>query len=185
MDLSSRPLTLVAAVARNGAIGGGGRLLWRLRSDMRRFRAITMGKPVIMGRKTWESIGVPLAGRSIVVLTRVADYPSSGLALATDIPDALRKANDLADVSGASEIIVAGGGEVYLQTVDLATHMRLTEVDLAPAADAFFPQINQAVWREVARDTHPAGGDDEAAFAFVDYDRQPLNQPGASPTSGP
>jgi dihydrofolate reductase len=166
------PLVLLAAVARNGAIGGDGRLLWRLRSDMRRFRAITMGKPVLMGRKTWDSIGRPLPGRQVVVLTHDVNFRASGVQAAFDLANAIALAEDLARAARASEIIVAGGAEIYRQTIGEAALLRLTEVDLAPVADVFFPPIDRAVWRETIREAHTAGEDDEAPFAFVDYERR-------------
>lgn len=166
------PLVLVAAVARNGAIGARGQLLWRLGSDMRRFRAITMGKPVIMGRKTWDSVGRPLPGREIVVLSRDPAYRADGARTASDIADAIETAEGLARASGALEIIVAGGAEIYRQTISAARRLRLTEVDLAPAADAFFPPFDEALWREVAKEANPGGEGDEAPFAFVDYERR-------------
>jgi dihydrofolate reductase len=167
------PFVLVAAVARNGAIGGEGRLLWRLRSDMRRFREITMGKPVVIGRKTWESIGRPLPGRSVIVVSRDPNYRLTDAVVVADLAAARARAEQLAHLSQANEIIVAGGGQIYQQTIISASRLRLTEVDLAPRADVFFPALDPAQWLETAREAHSAGDGDETAFAFVDYERRP------------
>ena len=169
---SRLPLVLVAAVARNGAIGRGGRLIWRLRSDMRRFREITMGKPVVMGRKTWDSIGRPLPGRPVIVVTHNSRFAAEGARTCRDLDAALDEAGVLARGLGADEIIVAGGAELYRETIARASRLRLTEVDLSPEADAFFPPIDPSVWREIGREERQAGEQDEADFAFVDYERR-------------
>ena len=171
---ASLPLVLFAAVARNGAIGRDNRLLWRLRSDMAHFRANTMGRPVIMGRKTWESIGRPLPGREIVVVTRDTGFaaPAESVHIAHSLEDALALARARARAMGAAEVMVAGGGEIYRALLDRADRLILTEVDLAPEADAFFPAVDPAAWEEVAREPHAPGQGDEAAFAFVSYRRR-------------
>jgi dihydrofolate reductase len=165
------PLVLVAAVARNRAIGRDNKLLWRLKSDMAHFRACTMGKPILMGRKTWDSIGRPLPGREIVVVTRDPTFQAEGVLVASDLGAARALAGKRADAMGAGEIVVAGGGEIYAALIDRARRLRITEVDLAPEADAFFPVIDTGVWRETSREHHAAGAGDEAAFDFVDYER--------------
>jgi dihydrofolate reductase len=173
MAETARPwLVIVAAVASNGAIGARDELPWRLRTDLRRYRAITMGKPMIMGRKTFNSIGKPLPGRETIVVTRDAGFSAPGVFVARDIEAALALAADRAAAMGAGEIIIAGGGEIYNQLIERADSLRITEVALAPEADAFFPAIDPALWRERNRESHPAGPEDEAAFAFVDYDRR-------------
>jgi dihydrofolate reductase len=164
-------ISLVAAVARNGVIGHGNRLAWRLSTDMKRFRTLTWGKPLIMGRKTYQSIGKPLPGRDTIIVTRNRDYAAEGTHIAADIEAALALAKALP--SGAQgDIIIAGGGEIYAQTIDRADRLFITEVDLAPPGDAHFPPIDPALWREVKRERPPRGERDEADFVFVDYERR-------------
>jgi dihydrofolate reductase len=163
-------LSLVAAVAKNGVIGGGNKLLWRLPSDMKRFRALTMGKPLIMGRKTYESIGKPLPGRQTIIVTRHPGYTVEGAHVVGDVDAALALAARLAGPDG--EIITAGGGEIYAQTIGRADRMYITEIDLAPEGDVRFPRIDPAMWREVSREKPGRGERDEAEFAFVEYERK-------------
>ena len=162
-------LSLIAAIARNGVIGRGNKLLWRLSTDMKRFRALSMGKPVIMGRKTYESIGKPLPGRQTIIVTRDPGYAVEGAHVVGDVEAALALAARLAGPDG--EIISAGGGEIYAQTIGRADRLYITEVDLAPEGDAMFPRIDQAVWREVKCEKLVRGERDEADFVFVEYVR--------------
>ncbi len=169
----SLPLVLIAAVARNGAIGRDDGLPWRLPGDMRHFRSATMGRPVIIGRKTWTSIGRPLPGRFPVVVSRdpALDLPD-GVARATDLEAALRSAEDLATRHGSGEVIVAGGATLYAALIGRADRLAITEVDLAPPADAFFPAVDPRRWRETARQPQSPSAGDEAAYAFVTYTRR-------------
>ncbi|MGO4872639.1 MAG: dihydrofolate reductase [Roseiarcus sp.] len=169
--MSAPVLALIAAVARNGVIGAGDALPWRLSSDLKRFKALTMGKPLIMGRKTFQSIGRPLPGRAIIVVTRDEGFAADGVEIARDIEAALRLAEAKACAAGADEIIVAGGGEIYAQTIARAGRLYVTEVALAPSGDAHFPPIDPAIWREVKREAGARGPRDEADFAFVEYER--------------
>ena len=169
--MSAPVVALVAAVARNGVIGSGGALPWRLSSDLKRFKALTMGKPLVMGRKTYESIGRALPGRTTIVVTRDRGFAPAGVAVARDVGEALRLAEAAARVAGADEIVVAGGGELYAQTIGRAGRLYLTEVNLAPEGDARFPAVDPTRWREVAREPGVRGPRDEADFAFVTYER--------------
>jgi dihydrofolate reductase len=169
--MSPPVVALIAAVARNGVIGAGEALPWRLSSDLRRFKALTLGKPLIVGRKTFQSIGRPLPGREIVVVTRDESFAPEGVGVARDVDAALRLAETSARKLGAEEIIVGGGGEIYAQTIARAGRLYLTEVDLAPEGDAFFPPIDPTLWREVHREMGARGPGDEADFAFVEYRR--------------
>ena len=172
--MTKPPVAIVAAVARNGVIGSDNRLLWRLSSDLKRFKALTMGTPVVMGRKTFQSLppaGLP--GRMIVVVTRGSNFAAPGVVVAPGIGAALDLAAREAARSGAEEIMIAGGADIYAQTIGLAERLYLTEVDLAPDGDASFPALDPSHWREVARLVPPRGERDEAAFAFVDYVRRP------------
>ncbi len=169
--MSAPVIVLIAAVARNGAIGAHNALPWRLPSDLKRFKALTMGKPLIMGRRTFDSIGRPLPGRETIVVTRAAGYTRDGVAVAHDVESALRLGEERARAAGVAEVVVAGGGEIYAQTIDRAGRLYVTEVDLAPECDARFPSIDPTVWREVAREACVSGPHDEANFIFVTYDR--------------
>jgi dihydrofolate reductase len=166
------PLLLVAAVARNGVIGADNRLLWRLSSDLKRFKALTMGKPLVMGRKTFASIGRPLPARETVVVTRDPDFAAPGALVAHSLEAALRLAAERAAAMGADAIVIAGGGEIYAQTIGRADRLAITEVALDPEGDARFPPIDPSAWREVRREAGERGPRDEADFAFVDYERR-------------
>jgi dihydrofolate reductase len=161
------PVVIVAAVARNGVIGGRNRLLWRLSSDLKRFKAITLGKPLIMGRKTFESIGKPLPGRETIVITRDADFKFQGVHVAADIDSGFARASELAARMNADAIIVAGGGDIYAQTLPLAARLEITEVNLTPEGDTYFPALDLQSWHEINRENHEPGPGDEAAFSFV------------------
>jgi dihydrofolate reductase len=169
--VSGSIVSLIAAVARNGAIGAGNAMPWRLSSDLKRLKALTIGKPLIMGRKTFQSIGVPLPGRETIVVTRDRTWSHAGVQVAHDIDAALAVAR------GAPEIMVAGGGEIYAQTIGIADRLYITEVDLDPPCDARFPPIDAAQWREVKREKGVRGPRDAADFVFVDYERAPESVP--------
>jgi len=166
------PLILVAAVARNGVIGGCNRLLWRLPSDLRRFKALTMGKPLVMGRRTFQSIGRPLPRREIIVVTRDPGFSAPGVHVAHTLDGALTLAAERAVAMGAEAIVIAGGGELYAETIGRADRLAITEVALEPDGDVRFPPIDPGVWREVRREKGERGPKDEADFVFVDYERQ-------------
>ncbi len=166
------PILLVAAVARNGVIGANNRLLWRLSSDLKRFKALTMGKPMVMGRKTFASIGHPLPGRETIVVTRDKDFVVEGAFVAHSLEAALELAAERAVAMGANAIVIAGGGEIYAQIIGRADRLAITEVALEPDGDARFPPIDPSMWREVRRERGERGPRDEADFAFVDYERR-------------
>ncbi len=160
-------LSLIAAVASNRAIGKGQQLLWHLPDDMRHFRETTRGKPVIMGRKTWESLPAafrPLPGRRNLVVSRNPAYQAPGATLAASLEDALRAAAD------AAEVFVIGGAELYRQALPLAARLYLTEVAASAEGDAFFPELAPDDWEEIAR--APGHNESEPAFAFVIYQRR-------------
>jgi dihydrofolate reductase len=165
-------LVLVAAVAENGVIGQGGALPWRLRSDMKHFRAATMGKPVVMGRKTYLSIGRLLVGRTNIVVSRDPAFAAPGVVAAPSVEVALTVARGDALRRGVGEIAVIGGADIYAQTIDRADRLVITRVQLQPSGDATFPAIDPAAWTEVERTQHGAGPDDEAGFAVIAYKRR-------------
>jgi dihydrofolate reductase len=162
-------VTLVAAIGRNRVIGGGNRLLWHLKSDLVHFRKITMGKPLVMGRKTFESVGRILPGRPILVISRRKQCVIEGVIIVQTIAAAIEQAAALAEQRGSSELIIAGGGEIYAQTIDLADRLCITEVDLAPLGETHFPSIDPYMWREVRRQRHSQSIGDDADYCFVEY----------------
>ena len=170
-------IVLLAAVAENGVIGRGGTMPWRLKSDMAHFRALTMGKPVVMGRKTYLSTQVkPLPGRTNIVASRDPSFTAPGVLVARSFEtamgaargDALRRGNAL---SGSADIVVIGGADIYAQAMPLAGRLEITRVHMTPEGDAVFPAIDPAVWRETARNTHAAGPGDDCGFETVTYRR--------------
>jgi dihydrofolate reductase len=164
-------IVLIAAVAENGVIGRGGVMPWRLKSDMAHFKALTMGKPVVMGRKTYLSLHVkPLPGRTNIVVSRDPAFTAPGVLVARSVETALEAARGDALRRG-SDIMVLGGGDVYAQAMPLADRLEITQVHLAAEGDAVFPAIDPAFWREAARLAHPAGPSDDAAFDTITYVR--------------
>jgi dihydrofolate reductase len=165
-------IVLVAAQAKNRVIGDDNRLIWRLKSDLKHFRALTMGHPVIVGRKTFESIGKPLPGRRMIVLTRDPAFAVEGVRVAHDIAEALAIGAEEAATLGVPAIFVAGGGEIYRLFLERADRLEITEVDLEPAGDATFPVIEPALWRVAKEQSFTKSADDEADFRFRSYVRR-------------
>lgn len=167
MDANQVPrISLIVAVGRNGVIGREGALPWRLPEDLKRFKALTMGHVMIMGRKTYESIGRLLPGRRSMIVSRQAGYAVPGATVSTSFENAIAAAGDVA------EVFVIGGGEIYKAALPRAHRLLVTEVDASPEGDAYFPAVDTTVWRETARETHPAVETSGApGFAFVDYER--------------
>jgi dihydrofolate reductase len=162
---------VVAAIAENGVIGRGNALPWQLKSDMQHFRAVTMAKPVVIGRKTYLSIGRPLKGRTTIVVSRDRGFTAPGIVVAPSLDAALTTARGDALRRNADAIIVAGGAEIYAQAMPLATQLAVTHVYKRIDGDAYFPTIDVNEWHESARSEHEAAAEDEAAFAFVTYER--------------
>ncbi|HLH94003.1 MAG TPA: dihydrofolate reductase [Xanthobacteraceae bacterium] len=165
-------LVLVAAVADNGIIGREGGLPWRLKSDLKNFRAITMGKPVVMGRKTYLSIGRPLQGRTNIVVSRNSDFAAPGIVVTPSLAAALAIAHGDALRRAADAIAVIGGAELYAATIGNADRLVITRVHLRPEGDTLFPQIDPALWQEVASRDYAPGPDDAAAFTVLVYARR-------------
>jgi dihydrofolate reductase len=145
-------IALIAAAARNGVIGIDNRLPWRLPEDLRCFKRLTMGKPVVMGRKTWESLGRPLPGRVNIVVSRNPNVRAVGAEVFSDLEAALRRAQALAADTGVPEVMVIGGETIYRQALPLAQRIYLTEVDLSPEGDAWFPPLAPEAWRQMRTD---------------------------------
>lgn len=165
-------LVAVVARAQNGVIGVGNGLPWRLSTDLKRYKARTWGRPMIMGRRTWDSIGRPLPGRESVVVTRRADFAAPGAHVASSLAESVEIARRLAREMGSNEIIVAGGEEIYRGLLDRTDMIELTEVALDIRGDAHFPALSPADWEEIAREAPPRGERDEADFAFVTLQRR-------------
>lgn len=164
-------IAFVVAAARNGVIGKDGKLPWRLPSDLRRFKAITLGKPVIMGRRTWQSLPrQPLPGRHNIVITRQANYAALGAQVVGSTEEALIAAREHA----GDEIAVIGGAEIFTQMMPTAGRLYLTEIDLEVEGDTFLPPLDFNDWHEIAREAHARGPGDSAAFVLRILDRIPV-----------
>jgi dihydrofolate reductase len=166
-------IVLVVAMAENRVIGRDNALPWRLKSDMQHFRRATIGRPVVMGRKTFQSLAKPLQGRTTIVVTRDRSFAAPQVVIAGSLPAALAAARGDALRHGTDEIIVAGGSDIYAQAMPLADRLVLTLVHDRPEGDAVFPEIDNAVWHEVQRVEHQRAAEDDAAFAIVDLRRAP------------
>lgn len=165
-------ISIVVAVSENGIIGRDGDMPWRLSTDLKRFKALTLGKPVVMGRKTLQSIGKPLPGRPNIVITRDAGFQFPGVDVVHDLDAALTQAATLAAETDASEIAVIGGGEIYRQALDRADILYVTHVDCVVGGDTRFPAIDPALWEKGDEDVVPAGERDSYATRFVIYRRR-------------
>ena len=159
-------MALIAAVAANGVIGAGNRLPWRLADDMKRFRELTTGHTIIMGRKTWESLPRALPERQNIVVTRQSAYAALGAEIAGSFPDALVHARM------PDPVYCIGGGELYLAALPYATRLHLTEIAKDFAGDAQFPRMAHGAWREIARESRVAEGPAGCDYAYVTYERE-------------
>lgn len=167
-------VALIAAVANNGVIGDRDGIPWRLPGDFAHFKRMTMGKPLIMGRNTFESIGRPLPGRTNIVVSRQEGYRPDGVVVASSLEEALERAQEIAVADRANEVMVGGGAEIYRQAMPFADRMYLTQVELEPEGDTYFPPIDFEQWKpggEVNVAPHPG---DTAAFRVRVYRRNPL-----------
>nr|AIA11124.1 Dihydrofolate reductase [uncultured bacterium] len=167
------PLILVVALAENGVIGRDNHLLWRIKTDLGRFRSLTIGKPMIMGRKTFQSIGKPLPGRETIVLTRDAGFAAEGVHVVHAWEEAVAQGAELAAGMGAKSVAVVGGAEIYALALPHVQSIFLTKVHASPEGDAVFPDFDGSLFRETRREDHPKGPDDEHPFTFIDLERRP------------
>jgi dihydrofolate reductase len=165
-------ISLVVAVADNGVIGRGGTLPWRISSDLKTFRRLTMGKPMIMGRRTFESLGKPLDGRDNIIVSRNTDYRPEGTAVARDFEAALAVAHKCAHARGADEIAVIGGTTVFEAALPIAKRIYKTEVHGNPPGDAYFPPVDWAGWIEASREPLAHGPKDDFTATLVVLDRR-------------
>ncbi|MEQ9490601.1 MAG: dihydrofolate reductase [Alphaproteobacteria bacterium] len=159
----------VVAVADNGVIGRDGGLPWHLSADLKHFKACTMGKPMIMGRKTYDSIGRPLPGRTSIVVTRDPDYTADGATVVQSVEEALAMGRTIAQTSGVAEVAIAGGAEIYRQTLPICDRIELTRIHLSPDGDAVYPELKDAEWRETGCDE--AVSPDGIGYAFITLER--------------
>lgn len=165
------PLCLIAALAENRVIGRDNQLPWHLPADLKHFKAHTLGKPVIMGRKTWDSLGRPLPGRLNLVVTRQADLQLEGAEVFTSLEAALARADHWAREQGVAELMLIGGAQLYEQALPLARRLYLTRVALQPQGDAWFPPFDEAVWQCSEREEHQAG-ENTPAYRFETWQRR-------------
>lgn len=163
---------IVAAVAGNGVIGCGGELPWHLPADLRHFRELTLGKPVVMGRRTFASIGRALPGRTNIVISRNTGFSADGVQVVSSLDAALAMAAALADRDGAGEVMVIGGAEVYAAALPRADRLYLTRVHGAFEGDVVFPPVDWSAWRQTSRDDRAAGPGETCGYSFLAYERR-------------
>lgn len=166
-ESDSLPVSIVVAVADNGVIGRGNALPWDLPDDLQHFKRTTMGRPIVMGRKTFESIGRPLPGRLNIILTRDPSWTAHGVSVASSIEQAIDLAEGQAFIDGADSVMVIGGAEVYRQALPFASRAFVTRVHGQVDGDAFFDLDAIASWREIARERFPAGGRNSHDFSVI------------------
>ena len=159
-------ISLIVAMARNRVIGNAGKIPWKLPADMKRFRALTMGKPVVMGRKTFESIGKPLPGRTNIVMTRDPSLRAEGCRVVSSCEEAIAAAAD------AGKVMIIGGEEIYKEFLSIAHRINLTVIDVELQGDALFPEVNLAEWHEVNREKHGSDEKNPCAYTFVTLEKK-------------
>jgi dihydrofolate reductase len=157
-------ISIIAAVADNNVIGGNNKLLWHLSADLKRFKQLTLGHPVIMGRKTFESIGKPLPGRENVVITRNPDFKAEGITIVRSLDEVLKK------FSG-QDVFIIGGAEIYAQSMSLADKIFLTRIYHLFEGDSFFPAIDERIWKVKREEMHEPDEKNPYRYAFIDYER--------------
>lgn len=169
------PIAMIAAIGKNFVIGSEGQIPWRLPTDFAHFKRTTLGKPLIMGRKTFDSIGKPLPGRANLIVSRQAGYAPEGVVACHSLAEALEKAQAIAANDGASEVMIGGGAQIYREAMPLAHRLYITHVAASPEGDAVFPPIYPAVWEVTHRHDIAAGEKDSADFTVLTYDRRGLS----------
>lgn len=165
-------LALIWAMSRNRTIGRNNALPWHLPEDLQYFKRVTMGKPIIMGRKTWESIGRPLPGRSNIVITRDPAYQAEGVKIVRSLEEAISLAESIALIDGAEEAVVIGGAQIYALALPIAQRLYMTQVHAEVEGDAFFPQFDLTQWKELGRDDYSASGPNPYDYSFVVLERE-------------
>ena len=170
-DHSGPSIAIIVAAAENGVIGRDGKMPWHLPSELKYFRARTIGKPVVMGRKTFQAIGKPLPGRENIVVTRDVSFASPGIVTAPSLEAALVTARQLAAAREATEIMIIGGADIYRQALSLAQRVYLTRVSMSPDGDATFPDLSPSAWRLIEETPIPQGDPSEVRATACVYDR--------------
>jgi dihydrofolate reductase len=163
--VTSPIITLIAARARNGVIGRNNRMPWKIPGEQAYFKRMTMGSPIVMGRKTWESLGRPLPGRRNIVVTRNPAYTATGADVVDSLDDALRLA------SGSDQVFVIGGAQLYAAAMPRASRVMLTEIDADFDGDTFMPALDRNQWRETSREVHPPTTEQHLSYSYVVYER--------------
>lgn len=167
-------IALIVAMARNHVIGKDNTMPWHLPEDLRHFKRVTLGKPVVMGRNTYESIGKPLVQRANIIISRNPAYRVEGATVVHSLDAALALGADLLrDAGPDAELMIIGGAQIYAQALPLAQRLYLTEVHAEPEGDASFPQFDRSQWQEVAREEHAASASNACAYDFLVLDRKP------------
>lgn len=168
----SIPIAMIAAVAKNGVIGGDQTIPWHIPSDFAWFKRTTLGKPMIMGRKQFETVGKPLPGRTNIVVTRQDGYQPQGVVVVASLDAALDAARDIAERDGADEIVIIGGGDIYAQMMGRADRLYISHIDLAPQGDVEFPPIDPTIWEVVEQPEVTPNPRDEASYRINVYKRR-------------
>jgi dihydrofolate reductase len=168
----SVPVALIAAIGENSVIGSDGQIPWRLPTDFVHFKRTTLGKPLIMGRKTFESIGRPLPGRTNIVVTRQAGYAPDSVIVCHSLAEALERAQQIAAADGAGEVMIGGGAEIYREAIPLADRLYITHVAASPEGDTKFPTIDLGAWEIARRHDIVRGENDSADFTVLTYVRR-------------
>ena len=164
-------IAIVVAMSTNRVIGRDNKLPWHIPGDLKFFKRTTMGKPVVMGRKTFESIGKPLPGRDNIVITRQRDWRAEGVRVVHDIQDALKLARDLAETAGADEVAIIGGAEIYREILEQVDRLYVTQVQAWIEGDAIFPEVDWEEWQETSREDFDAEDPNPFDYSIIVYDR--------------
>ncbi len=172
MGLGNIKLSLIMARAENGTIGADNALPWHISSDLKNFKKLTMAKPVVMGRKTFESIGKPLKGRTNIVVTRQQDWQADGVTICHDVKEAVTAAKKAAVDDGVDEVMIIGGAEIYARLLLEADRIYLTEVHRRYEGDAWFTAPDKTQWKEISRERFPPDDQDGPSYSFVVFDRR-------------
>ena len=165
-------LSLMVAKASNRVIGRNNKLPWYLPNDLKYFKQATFGKPVIMGRKTWDSLGKPLPGRTNIVITRQTDFQAEGAKVVATLDEAVTLAENVAFIEGQDEAVVMGGAEIYALALPKTDRLYLTEVHAEVDGDTWFPEYDTSEWKEIGREDFPAEGPNPYDYSFVVYERK-------------
>ncbi|MDR6430614.1 dihydrofolate reductase [Brucella pseudogrignonensis] len=171
MTISKAVLSIVVAASENNVIGRDNDMPWKLSTDLKRFKALTLGKPVIMGRKTWESIGRPLPGRPNLVVTRDAGFKADGATIVSSLEDAIELGRKFATELGVDEVCIIGGGKIYAQALPFVDRVHLTRVLATIDGDTFFPALDSKIWKEISSEDVPVGEKDSHPTRYIRYDR--------------